>query len=627
MAQPIYVINGFYMAMREKYTGPGASISYMLVEWDSAKLSWEDFRGKVLGATDPSAAAAGSLRRQIFEQWRALGLKSEPNVGDNGVHASASPFEALAERMNWVGAKLSSDEFGKAMLAAGISGETLMNWTKDPQVEFAGKKQSLFDLLEDLDCKRCIEKACAIAGVKAPEVKPTKNQAFVFVKPHAVAPATMELVKKGFAAAGISIVSGGSLDNKTIEKKLLIDNHYYAIANKASLSKPKDLNPPAAKQQEFAKMFDITWADALAQGVVYNAVDGCTKLGIDGGEMDKRWAAAKDAGKLVKFGGGFYAGLVTPPTAASSRTFVINGFYMAMREKYTKAGASISYMTVEWDSARLPWAHFRGKVLGATDPSTAEPGSCRRLVLEQWESLGLKSVPNVGDNGVHASASPFEGLAERLNWLGAKVETDEFGKAMLAAGIPKETIMKWTKDPQVDFQGRKASLFDLLEDLDVKDCLQKAQAIAGVKGPVSATKNQAFVFVKPHAVTAAVVLLVRNAFRDSGIKITDDGRLDNKTIEKKLLIDNHYYAIANKASLSKPKDLNPPAAKQQEFAKMFDITWADALAQGVVYNAVDGCTKLGIDGGEMDKRWAAAKDAGKLVKFGGGFYAGLVTPP
>uniref|UniRef100_A0A7S4G7Y2 Nucleoside-diphosphate kinase n=1 Tax=Eutreptiella gymnastica TaxID=73025 RepID=A0A7S4G7Y2_9EUGL len=324
MAQPIYVINGFYMAMREKYTGPGASISYMLVEWDSAKLSWEDFRGKVLGATDPSAAAAGSLRRQIFEQWRALGLKSEPNVGDNGVHASASPFEALAERMNWVGAKLSSDEFGKAMLAAGISGETLMNWTKDPQVEFAGKKQSLFDLLEDLDCKRCIEKACAIAGVKAPEVKPTKNQAFVFVKPHAVAPATMELVKKGFAAAGISIVSGGSLDNKTIEKKLLIDNHYYAIANKASLSKPKDLNPPAAKQQEFAKMFGITWADALAQGVVYNAVDGCTKLGIDGGEMDKRWAAAKDAGKLVKFGGGFYAGLVTPPAAsapASSATF------------------------------------------------------------------------------------------------------------------------------------------------------------------------------------------------------------------------------------------------------------------------------------------------------------------
>jgi len=29
---------------------------------------------------------------------QALGLKAKPDVGDNGVHGSASPFEALAER-------------------------------------------------------------------------------------------------------------------------------------------------------------------------------------------------------------------------------------------------------------------------------------------------------------------------------------------------------------------------------------------------------------------------------------------------------------------------------------------------------------------------------------------------
>merc|ERR1719487_2912123 len=62
----IFVINGFYMAMREKYTKPGEKIHYYLVEWDPAKLSWEDFRGKVLGATDPATAADGSLRRAIF---------------------------------------------------------------------------------------------------------------------------------------------------------------------------------------------------------------------------------------------------------------------------------------------------------------------------------------------------------------------------------------------------------------------------------------------------------------------------------------------------------------------------------------------------------------------------------
>ena len=37
-----------------------------------------------------------------------------------------------------------------------------------------------------------------------------------------------------------------------------------------------------------------------------------------------------------------------------SSVFVINGFYMAMREKYTKPSASIYYYLVEWDPA-TPW--------------------------------------------------------------------------------------------------------------------------------------------------------------------------------------------------------------------------------------------------------------------------------
>lgn len=134
MRSSIFVINGFYMAMREKYTKPSASIYYYLVEWDPAKLSWGDFREKVLGATDPATAADGAVRKEIYTNWKSLGLASEPNVGDNGVHASASPFEAMAERLNWMGAKLEEDDFGKAMIASGIPKATIMEWTKDPQV-------------------------------------------------------------------------------------------------------------------------------------------------------------------------------------------------------------------------------------------------------------------------------------------------------------------------------------------------------------------------------------------------------------------------------------------------------------------------------------------------------------
>merc|ERR1719478_1684119 len=130
----IFVINGFYMAMREKYTKPGTSIYYYLVEWDPAKLSWEDFRGKVLGPTDPAEAPKDSLRGEILAKWQELGLTSEPNVGDNGVHASASPFEAFAERNNWMGVPIGKDSFGAAMLAGRVPMNIIKSWSVDPQV-------------------------------------------------------------------------------------------------------------------------------------------------------------------------------------------------------------------------------------------------------------------------------------------------------------------------------------------------------------------------------------------------------------------------------------------------------------------------------------------------------------
>jgi hypothetical protein len=94
--------------------------------------------------------------------------------------------------------------------------------------------------------------------------------------------------------------------------------------------------------------------------------------------------------------------------------------------------------------------------------------------LNSYKELGLTSVPNKGDNGVHASASPFEGLAEKMNWLGSSVDTDAFGKALLEAGLSKETIADWSVDPRVNMpDGEKGSVFDALEDMNVDPCLAK----------------------------------------------------------------------------------------------------------------------------------------------------------
>ena len=145
--------------MRGKFVAPGTSIHYYVVEFDPHQLSWADFRGKVLGPTNPKDAPAESLRGSMLKDWKSLGLDYEPTVGDNCVHASASPFEGLAEKMNWLKVSPSDDAFGAELIKSGVSPAKIKEWSVDPQV----KGGSLFDQLEDLDAEECIKKAVELS--------------------------------------------------------------------------------------------------------------------------------------------------------------------------------------------------------------------------------------------------------------------------------------------------------------------------------------------------------------------------------------------------------------------------------------------------------------------------------
>lgn len=297
------------------------------------------------------------------------------------------------------------------------------------------------------------------------------HSAFVFIKPHAVCDPVKGLTESKLEQWGIRVVSEGVIPSERIDKEQLIDTHYGAIASKAVKQKPSELTVQPKAQEEFKKAFGIEWKEALDKGLVFNAVDGAAKLNISTAELGEKWEKQKRGVDQIKFGGGFYCGKVED-------IFVINGFYMEMRSKFTAPGTSIHYYQVEWDPHRLSWADFRSRVLGGTDPKTAQPGSLRNLVFHRWKDLGLKSCPDTGDNGLHASASPFEAFAERANWLGVPLEEDIFGRALVASGVPEEALRSWCDDPPVSFKGKKQSLFDLLEDTDAKACLKQAAAIA-----------------------------------------------------------------------------------------------------------------------------------------------------
>jgi hypothetical protein len=313
-----------------------------------------------------------------------------------------------------------------------------------------------------------------------------KNHAFIFIKPHAVTDKVKDLVAETLKAKDMEIKKEGSIEAEEIDKRMLIDKHYYAIAAKATLKKPTELNVP---KEKFKDKFGVSWEDAVKENQVFNAKDGCEKLEVDAEAMDKLWSTAKKDNKLIKFGGGFYCGELP---CGNDKIYVFNGFFMSMRSKFVKPGASIYYYLVEWEASSLSWADFRGKVLGPTDPSEAPADSCRGAVLAKWKDLGLASEPNTGDNAVHASASPFEAFAERANWLGYRADRDPFGRLLLnKAHIPRSLLKEWSNDPQVTFGHlpMTKSIFDTLEDTDTDYCLALCQMIASFAGGAGETKK------------------------------------------------------------------------------------------------------------------------------------------
>jgi nucleoside diphosphate kinase len=314
-----------------------------------------------------------------------------------------------------------------------------------------------------------------------------KNSAFVFIKPHAVTDKTKELVTKTFEEKGISIKKEGSIEAEEIDKKMLIDQHYYAIAAKATILTPDKLDVP---KEKFKDKFGVEFADCLKDGLALNAKQACEKFETSASELEALWGKCKKSGDLIKFGGGFYCAKMTSPKNEGP-FYVFNGFFMSMRDKFVSPGVSIYYYVVEWESASCSWEDFRGKVLGPTDPSEAPKDSLRGAILNTWKDLGLKAEPNTGDNGVHASASPFEALAERINWLGYRAERDAFGKLLLKAGITRKQIKEWCEDPQVTFGPvpMTKSLFDSLEDTDSDYCLALCQMLGGHCSPKESSKD------------------------------------------------------------------------------------------------------------------------------------------
>ena len=117
----------------------------------------------------------------------------------------------------------------------------------------------------------------------------------------------------------------------------------------------------------------------------------------------------------------------------------------------------------------------------SSSPSLSQPFTVTRSSATRITQMGGHKRRGCGRHrpktGVHASANPFESLAERANWLGMPLKSDNFGRAMLATRVFRTTIKAWCDDLDVPYQGKAQSWFDLVDDSDSRDCLRKNASI------------------------------------------------------------------------------------------------------------------------------------------------------
>jgi len=148
----IYVINAFYLSR---------STHCLTVEWDARRLSWKEFHNVVVGRANQAKEPEGSILRIIRNTWKELDLSAMPISGDSCVLAPASPFQALAERCYWLHASVSTDLFGRALLAEDIPHETIIKWFQNPTVQSVGpegRSRPLFEELADLNAGECLQR-------------------------------------------------------------------------------------------------------------------------------------------------------------------------------------------------------------------------------------------------------------------------------------------------------------------------------------------------------------------------------------------------------------------------------------------------------------------------------------
>jgi hypothetical protein len=313
------------------------------------------------------------------------------------------------------------------------------------------------------------------------------NTAWVYIHPRANTPSVRDLVHdllldhiNPLYDGGGRIMAEYDLDGRMLaEYHHVIDRHYGLIAKYAMMNQVDILEMTTIMcEKEFQRGFGEDWSVVCREKRICSGREAMDILRCDARGLYEAWKTAL----VVRLGKDLYCGRIH--SVRGKWFYVLNGFYMVMRNEYLEPSSCVHAYVIQWSAEMLPWEDFLTRAIGSSDPSKALPDSLRRIIYERYRQLEMEEQPNELFNAIHASESPLEGLAERMNWSFSKsLQQDEFGRLLLGKGIPESKILEWCENSRVSMSwdatsvGRDLAvsgmmdIFDIVKGMDTRECL------------------------------------------------------------------------------------------------------------------------------------------------------------
>nr|MDA3873374.1 hypothetical protein [Kiritimatiellia bacterium] len=174
----------------------------------------------------------------------------------------------------------------------------------------------------------------------------------------------------------------------------------------------------------------------------------------------------------TKLGGGSYCMKVN---VLGQVYLLLNPFHAYQLVPFTTPGRAIIVLECR---SNQDWEVLRSELTGATNPAKAHEGSIRAELLARMDELNLKAV-NQGNNGVHLSAGPLEGMVELQRFFSDHEEgntldwTDTlFGSQLAEAGVDRDRIAQLADNIPLDMNDQSIPAFDLTEEVNAADALK-----------------------------------------------------------------------------------------------------------------------------------------------------------